>query len=36
VSGGIQVVKCGEARGNKIVDVRDGTGGSYRPQDTYA
>jgi hypothetical protein len=36
VSGGVQVVKCGEARGNKVVDVRDGTRGSSGPWDTYA
>jgi hypothetical protein len=36
VLGGVQVVKCGEARGNEIVDVWDGTGGSSGPQDTYA
>jgi hypothetical protein len=34
--GGVQIVKCGEARGDKIVDVQDGTRGSSRPRDTYA
>jgi hypothetical protein len=35
-SRGVEVVESGEARGNKIVDVRDSTGSSYRPRDTYA
>jgi hypothetical protein len=33
---GIQIVESGKAGGNEIIDVRDGTGGSSRPQDTYA
>jgi hypothetical protein len=32
----IQIVESGEAGRDKIVDVRDETGGSSRPQDTYA
>ena len=36
VPGRVQVVKCGEAGRDKIVDVQDGTRGSSGPQDTYA
>ena len=32
----VQIVKCGEARRDEIIDVRDGTGGSGGPRDTYA
>jgi hypothetical protein len=32
----VQIIECGEARRDEIVDVRDGTGGSSGPQDTYA
>ena len=33
---GVQIVKGGEAGRDEVVDVRDGTGGSCRPWDTYA
>jgi hypothetical protein len=36
VPGRVQVVECGEAGRNKIVDVWNGTGGSGGPRDTYA
>jgi hypothetical protein len=36
VPGEVQIVECGEARGDKIIDVQNGTGGSGRPQDMYA
>ena len=36
VPGRVQVVECGEARRDKIVDVWNGTGGSGGPRDTYA
>jgi hypothetical protein len=32
----IQIVKSGEAGRDEVIDVWDGTGGSYRPRDTYA
>jgi hypothetical protein len=35
-SHGIQIVESGEAGRDEVIDVRDGTGGSSRPQDTYA
>jgi hypothetical protein len=35
-SRGIQIVKSSEAGRDEVVDVRDGTGGSSRPWDTYA
>ena len=36
VPGRVQVIECGEARRDKIVDVWNGTGGSGGPRDTYA
>jgi hypothetical protein len=33
---GVQIVKGGEARKDEVIDVRDGTGGSCWPRDTYA
>jgi hypothetical protein len=36
VSHRVEVIESGEARRDKIVDVWDGTEGSYRPWDTYA
>ena len=34
--GRVQVVECGEAGRDEVVDVRDGTGGGSGPRDTYA
>jgi hypothetical protein len=35
-SRGVQIVECGEAGRDEVVDVRDGTRGGSRPRDTYA